>query len=130
MCEYVQDSSYYEIKNKNYLNMLQDLKKFKDHNFTETDNFQSIFINMSLQSNSYINFMNNMKKLIGKNIRLYFYKLNSIEKICDVFIENKIIFDKIVNVILYSDHDYHTNTQNIIDDFIKLNNITNFYIYY
>jgi hypothetical protein len=74
--------------------------------------------------------MNDDNKFIGKKIRLYFHKLNSIEKICDVTIENKSIFNKVVNIILYADHDYYTKSRDIIHEYIKLNNITNYVIYY
>ena len=79
---------------------------------------------------SYCNFINDEKKFIGKKIRLYFHRLKSIDKVFDVFIENKNIFNKIVNIILNSDHDYHTKTRDYIDKYIKDNLIENYIIYY
>lgn len=120
-----------DYKLRKYKQSILDLETFrKEYNFTENEEIIHVFINMSVQSNSYINFGNDYNKYSGKKIRLYFHKLNSIDMICDVFIENKEIFNKVINIILYSDFDYHTRLRDIIDKYIKNNNIYNYFIYY
>ena len=120
-----------DYKSIKYKQAILDLETFrKEYNFTEKDEIIHVFINMSLQSNTFINFGNDYHKFSGKKIRLYFHKLNSIDVICDVFIENKETFSKVINIVLYSDFDYHTGLRDIIDKYIKNNNICNYFIYY
>ncbi len=120
-----------DCKSIKYKQAILDLETFrKEYNFTEKDEIIHVFINMSLQSNAFINFCNDYHKFSGKKIRLYFHKLNSIDMICDIFVENKEIFNKITNIILYYDFDYHTRLRDVIDKYIINNNIHNYFIYY
>ena len=93
-----------------------------------------VFINMSVHSNSYIQFMNDGKKYYNKYIKLYFHKVNSINFIKLLFVENQLTMTKIINIILYSNFNKNTNTNVIIKNnvlkFIKENNINKYYIYY
>ena len=93
-----------------------------------------VFINMSVHSNSYIQFMNDGKKYYNKYIKLYFHKVNSINFIKLLFVENQLTMTKIINIILYSNFNKNTNTNAIIKNnvlkFIKENNINKYYIYY
>lgn len=125
------DKSNDDYKIKKFNDAKNDLELFKKNfNFGEKDTFYNIFINMSSQSNACYNFNNDYAKYIGKKIRLYFHKTESIDKICDVFVENKDIFNKIFNMILYSEFEYYTKLKNVIDEYIIHNNITNYFIYY
>lgn len=125
------DNSNIDYKTRKYNEATIDLETFrKEYNFTDKEEIIHVFINMSLQSNAFINFGNDYQKFSGKKIRLYFHKLNSIDMICDVFVENKEIFNKITNIILYSDFDYHTRLRDVIDKYIINNNIHNYFIYY
>ena len=95
-----------------------------------------VFINMSVHSNSYIQFMNDGKKYYNKYIKLYFHKVNSINFIKLLFVENQLTMTKIINIILYSNFNKNTNTntnviiKNNVLKFIKENNINKYYIYY
>ena len=121
--------------------LLEAEKELDNLNIKELDNLNIIindiihvFINMSLHSNSYIQIMNDGKKYYNKYIKLYFYKINSINFIKLIFVENQLIMTKIINIILYSSFNEYTKPNDIIRNnvlkFIKENNIIKYYIYY
>jgi sugar-specific transcriptional regulator TrmB len=128
---YVIDSNHNiinEYKNKLKLEAIADIEYFKSINIEDTDDI-SIFINISMQSNGYINFINDCSKYIDKTITLYFHKKNSIERIFKIFIKDNII-EKLKNIIFNIDFEYYTPMKIYIEKYIEENQIKNYIIYY
>ncbi len=103
----------------------EELKKDIIH----SDNFITIFINFSQQSNGYSNFLKD-KTILNKYIKIYFLKRSGITYfIGPLYVdENKI--NKIYSVIGYMTFDYYTDYFEVIVNYIKVNSITNYLIYY
>jgi hypothetical protein len=134
---YVTDSNQQNM----YKYMVQYKKKAQDdleyfRNLNQTidtkiyNNVINIFINMSQQSNGYLNFMNDNKKYINKFLNIYYHKKSGIELHLKIFIENSDVFKKLENIILNSDFDYYTPLRADIELYIKDNSIKNCFIYY
>ena len=122
---------FYKLQNKKKQEANTDLEYFRnlkiDNNTQEDIN---IFINMSIQSNAFMNFFNDENKYIGKILNIYFHKLNGIEFIFKIHVQDKNIMKKLKNIILNSDYDYHTSAKNVIEKYIQEKNINNYFIYY
>ncbi len=103
----------------------EELKKDIIH----SDIFITIFINFSQQSNGYSNFLKD-KTILNKYIKIYFLKRSGITYfIGPLYVdENKI--NKIYSVIGYMTFDYYTDYFEVIVNYIKVNSITNYLIYY
>ncbi len=103
----------------------EELKKDIIH----SDNFITIFINFSQQSNGYSNFLKD-KTILNKYIKIYFLKRSGVTYfIGPLYVdENKI--NKIYSVIGYMTFDYYTDYFEVIVNYIKVNSITNYLIYY
>lgn len=132
---YVIDQNYldmYKHRNKKKGEAKQDLEYFRKIilNYDVSKEVINIFINMSIQSNGFINFINDEKKYIGKILNIYFHKKDNIEFIIQIYIENNNIMKRLHNIILNSDFDYYTPLKDNIDKYIELNRIINYYIYY
>ena len=93
------------------------------------DNFVTIFINFSQQSNGYSNFLKD-KNILHKCIKIYFLKRSGINYfIGPLYIdENKI--NKIYSVIGHMTFDYYTDYFEVINNYIETNSISNYLIYY
>ncbi len=110
----------------------KDLKLFEEElkkDIINTDNFITIFINFSQQSNGYSNFLKD-KTILNKYIKIYFLKRSGITYfIGPLYVdENKI--NKIYSVIGYMTFDYYTDYFEVINNYIKVNSINNYLIYY
>ena len=110
----------------------EDLKIFEEElkkDLINSDNFITIFINFSQQSNGYSNFLKD-NNILNKYIKIYFLKRSGITYfIGPLYVdENKI--NKIYSVIGYMTFDYYTDYFEVIDNYIKVNSITNYLIYY
>jgi hypothetical protein len=110
----------------------KDLKLFEEElkkDIIHSDNFITIFINFSQQSNGYSNFLKD-NNILNKYIKIYFLKRSGITYfIGPLYVdENKI--NKIYSVIGYMTFDYYTDYFEVIDNYIKVNSITNYLIYY
>lgn len=137
------DKNIHYVIDSNHLNMNKyriqkkieaesDMLNFKNSSIENTDNIEevNIFINMSIQSNAFMNFFNDENKYIGKIINLYLHKRLAIEFTFKIYIKDKNIMKKLKNIILNLDYDYHTPLRQNIDIYIKHNNILNYFIYY
>lgn len=135
MTNYVIDSNsnliskYHEEKKTEAIN---DINYFKTLSIDQTKEIEeiSIFLNKSNQSNGYSNFINDESKYIGKVINLYFHKINSIDFIFKIFIEDSSIMQRLINIILNSEFDHHTPMRIVIENYIKESQIKNYFIYY
>lgn len=135
MTNYVIDSNsnliskYHEEKKTEAIN---DINYFKTLSIDPTKEIEeiSIFINKSNQSNGYSNFINDKSKYIGKVINLYFHKINSIDFIFKIFIEDSSIMQRLINIILNSEFNHHTPMRIVIENYIKESQIENYFIYY
>jgi len=134
---YLIDSNHeqiYKYHQQKKTDAINDMEYFKNLQLDPIESEKSeeifIFINMSFQSNGYMNFMNDDKKYIGKIINLYFHKKNSIDFIFKIFIKDSNIIRRLENIILNSDFDYHTPMKIIIDKYIDKLEIKNYFIYY
>lgn len=90
----------------------------------------NIFINISINSNGIVNFMNDVDEFINKNIKIYLLKQNNIIQdylTINLTNDNKI---KLINILGHIKLDYCTGYKKIIEDYIKDNNINNYFIYY
>jgi len=110
----------------------KDLKLFEEElkkDIINIDNFVTIFINFSQQSNGYSNFLKD-KTILNKYIKIYFLKRSGITYfIGPLYVdENKI--NKIYSVIGYMTFDYYTDYFEVINNYIKVNSINNYLIYY
>lgn len=95
----------------------------------EIDDYMYIFINMSIQMNGSINFLNS-NLTYNKWYKIYFHRLNSIELYMMPIFLTKEIHKKLGNIILTEKFDYYVNYHNF-ETFIENNNIDkNNYKYY
>jgi hypothetical protein len=96
-------------------------------NIVETNDYITVFINMSYQSNGYSNFIRD-NNLINKYIKIYALKRSGIEYLFGpVYVDN---LDKISIAIGSLKFDYYTDYMEVIHKYIKNNNIDNYLIYY
>jgi len=110
----------------------KDLKLYEEElkkDIINTNNFITIFINFSQQSNGYSNFLKD-KNILHKCIKIYFLKRSGINYfIGPLYIdENKI--NKIYSVIGHMTFDYYTDYFEVINNYIETNSISNYLIYY
>jgi hypothetical protein len=132
---YVIDKNHldmYKYRNQKKIEAEADLEYFKKSAIVNDTNIEecNIFINASIQSNGYMNFFNDENKYIGKIINIYFHKKDAIEFIFKIYIQDKNIMKKLKNIILNCDFDYYTPLRHNIEQYIKDNNILNYFIYY
>lgn len=115
------------INSKNNINdFIDKIKKNKyDDNIVI-----NIFVNKSIQSNSYNDILIDKSKYLKQYVRLYFYKYDKINRICDLYIEDEKYFNVLTNIILYTDTTYYSSSIDIINKYISDNKIKNYYIYY
>lgn len=117
--------------NKNKKQIINNkIEEMSNNIFCENIIEYNIFINMSTQSNGYVNLINDKKKYLNKKIRLYFHKLKSIDRICDIDIKDNNDLQLLIDIIMYSDFDYYTPMIDVINRYIEQNNIINHVIYY
>ena len=132
---YLADSNQeliYKLENEKKQEAIADLEYFRNSTIDNNKKYEelNIFINMSIQSNAFMNFFNDESKYIGKILNIYFHKLNGIEFIFKIHIQDKNIMKRLKNIILNSDYDYHTSAKNVIEKYIQEKNINNYFIYY
>ena len=93
------------------------------------DNYISIFINYSQQSNGYSNFIRN-NDLINKTIKIYLLKKTGIEYLFGPLYVDNTKLNKLHLTIGSMKFDYYTDYMETIHNYIKNNNIKNYLIYY
>lgn len=126
----------------NYLidpQMEENIKEFKKASelyfeelktdITNTNDYVSIFINFSQQSNGYSNFIRD-NNLINKCIKIYLLKRTGIEYLFGPLYVDGVKLSKIFSAIGYMKFDYYTDYLEVIHNYIKENNIDNYLIYY
>ena len=112
--------------------LLEDIKIYEEElkkDIINIDNYTSIFINFSQQSNGYCNFLKD-NSILNKYIKIYFLKRSGITYyIGPLYVdENKI--NKIYSVIGHMKFDYYTDYFEVINNYIKDNSISDYLIYY
>ena len=113
------------MKNK----ALVDLDYFKSNNLNINPDI-IIFINTSISSNGVVNFMKDLNNYKNKVIKIYLFKQNNI---IEEFINIKLTdvnINKIINILGNLDLAYCTGYREVIIDYIKINNITDYLLYY
>ncbi len=94
-----------------------------------TNNYLTIFINFSQQSNGYSNFIKNTE-LINKHIKIYLLKRTGIEYLFGPLYVDTAKLNKIFSAIGFMKFEYYTDYLDVIHNYIKENNIDNYLIYY
>ena len=113
------------MKNK----ALVDLDYFKSNNLNINPDI-IIFINTSISSNGVVNFMKDLNNYKNKVIKIYLFKQNNV---IEDFINIKLTdinINKLINILGHIDLAYCSGYKDIILDYIKVNNINDFIIYY
>ncbi len=108
-----------------------DFENLKKDKINNTDNYISIFINFSQNSNSYSNFLKDKEKFIGKNIKIFLLRKDGIieELLGPLYVDNEkinIIYLGIGNMKF----DYYTSYMESINEYININSTKNYLIYY
>ncbi len=125
---YMIDPNAEELAKKSYNDGLLFLEELKS-DIIDTNDYLTIFINMSYQSNGYSNFIRD-NSIINKNIKIYFLKKAGIEYLFGpLYVDCNKLF-KIHSAIGSCKFDYYTDYFEVIDNYIKNNNIHNYLIYY
>ncbi len=104
---------------------LEELKT----DITNTNDYVSIFINFSQQSNGYSNFIKE-NNIINKYIKIYLLKRTGIEYLFGPLYVDDAKLSKIFSAIGYMKFDYYTDYLEVIHNYIKENNIDNYLIFY
>ncbi len=105
----------------------ENLKKDKINN----NNYITVFINFSQNSNSYSNFLKDKEKFIGKNIKILLLRKDGIieELLGPLYVD-----DEKINIIYLGignlKFDYYTGYIESINNYINNNSINNYLIYY
>jgi hypothetical protein len=105
---------------KNYINTL---------NINKSNDYINIFVNMSTQSNSFTNILNDKNKIIGNKCNIYVYKYDKIIYIMSIDIKDDLIYDKLINIIFNQETGYYSKDKQMIFDFIKINNLEKYLLY-
>ncbi len=96
---------------------------------TTTNDYLTIFINFSQQSNGYSNFIKNTD-LINKYIKIYLLKKTGIEYLFGPLYVDQNKLHKIFSAIGYMKFDYYTDYIDVIHNYIKEYTIDKYLIYY
>ena len=110
----------------------EDLKIFEEElkkDLINSDNFITIFINFSQQSNGYSNFLKD-KNILNKYIKIYFLKRSGVTYFIGPLYVDQNKINKIYSVIGYMTFDYYTDYLEVIHNYIEVNSISNYLIYY
>jgi hypothetical protein len=105
----------------------ENLKKNKINN----NDYITVFINFSQNSNSYSNFLKDKEKFIGKNIKILLLRKDGIieELLGPLYVD-----DEKINIIYLGignlKFDYYTGYIESINNYINNNSIKNYLIYY
>ena len=112
--------------------LLEDIKIYEEElkkDIINIDNFTSIFINFSQQSNGYCNFLKD-NSILNKYIKIYFLKRSGITYYIGPLYVDQIKINKIYSVIGHMKFDYYTDYFEVINNYIKDNSINDYLIYY
>ncbi len=115
----------FEILKKDKINKIDNIDNI------DNDNYISLFINFSQNSNSYSNFLKDKEKFIGKIIKIFLLRKDGIieELLGPLYVDNEkinIIYSGIGNMKF----DYYTGYLESINEYININSIKNSLIYY
>jgi hypothetical protein len=112
--------------------LLEDIKIYEEElkkDIINIDNFTSIFINFSHQSNGYCNFLKD-NSILNKYIKIFFLKRTGITYYIGPLYVDQIKINKIYSVIGHMTFDYYTDYLEVINNYIKDNSISDYLIYY
>ena len=112
--------------------LLEDIKIYEEElkkDIINIDNYTSIFINFSQQSNGYCNFLKD-NSILNKYIKIYFLKRSGITYYIGPLYVDEIKINKIYSVIGHMTFDYYTDYLEVINNYIKDNSISDYLIYY
>lgn len=105
----------------------QYLKYFIDNPVNSNIN---IFVNTSINSNGIVDLMKELQKFLNKNIKIYLFKQDGL---IEEFLTINLSKDntcKLINILSHTKMTYYTGYRNKLEDFIKQNNISDYFIYY
>ena len=105
----------------------QDLKDFID-NPVNTD--INIIVNTSINSNGIVDLIQELQKFLNKNVKIYLFKQDGL---IEEFLTVNLTKDntcKLINILGHSKMTYYTGYRSKIEDYIKYNNIVDYFIYY
>ena len=125
---YLINLEYEELIKKYNANSVLYFEELKS-DVVNTNNYLTVFINISQQSNGFVNFMKD-KTIINKYIKIYLLKKTGIEYLYGPLYvdENKI--NKIYSSFGSIKFDYYTDYYEVIHNYITNNNIYNYLIFY
>jgi hypothetical protein len=124
--------SHYIVSNDNIKkNMLKEISANDINilNINKSNDYINIFINMSIQSNSFTNILKDKNKIIGNKCNIYVYKYDNIIYIMSIDIVDNTIYDKLINIIFNQEIGYYSKDKQMIFDFIKVNNLEKYLLY-
>jgi hypothetical protein len=98
-------------------------------NIDKSDNYVNIFVNLSIQSNSFTDILNDKHKIIKNKCNIYIYKYDKIEYIMSINVINNNIYDKLINIIFSRKSGYYSKDKQLIFDFIKINKLDKYLLY-
>ncbi len=129
--KYIVDPNHEKFINDFKIKSNIDFENLKKDKIINTDNYISIFINFSQNSNSYSNFLKDKQKFIGKIIKIFLLRKYGIieELLGPLYVDNEkinIIYSGIGNMKF----DYYTDYLESINEYININSIKNSLIYY
>jgi hypothetical protein len=110
----------------------RDLKLYEEElkkDVVNVDDFTSIFINFSQQSNGYSNFLKD-KNILNKFIKIFFLKRSGVTYFIGPLYVDENKMNKIYSVIGYMTFDYYTDYFEVITNYIASNAITNYLVYF
>ncbi len=110
----------------------RDLKLYEEElkkDVVNVDDFTSIFINFSQQSNGYSNFLKD-KNILNKFIKIFFLKRSGVTYFIGPLYVDENKMNKIYSVIGYMTFDYYTDYFEVITNYIASNSITNYLVYF
>jgi len=105
----------------------QDLKYFIDNPVNSNIN---IFVNTSINSNGIVDLMQELQKFLNKNIKIYLFKQDGL---IEEFLTLNLTKDntcKLINILGHIKMTYYTGYRTKIENYIKYNNISDYFIYY
>ena len=114
--------------NKNMLKEIS-INDINTLNINKSNDYINIFVNMSIQSNSFTNILKDKDKIIGNKYNIYVYKYEKIIYIMSIDIKDNKIYNKLTNIIFNQEKGYYSKDKQMIFDFIKINNLEKYLLY-
>ena len=113
-------------KNQLKQNILNDINILK---INKSDNYLNIFINLSIQSNSITNMLNDKQQIIGNKCNIYTYKYDKIHYIMSIDVVDDNIYDKLINIILSQENGFYSKDKQMVYNYIEINKLNKYLLY-